>query len=164
MKKARTLLILPCTDHKPYTDSVSWRYAIKKLNGHRDDVDLAAIDCITNPKTGRPFGIVMRKQQWKTVGLDEFPDQSKVPEMISIVRKQLQHHQASYTRIIAYVNVKSYWTVLWTLRREHSVVMLPRLYRNPRNWNSTHARISPRGAFYRDFDQVLHVLNRHNKR
>ena len=152
-------MILPCTDHKPYTESVSWRYVAKKLNGHSGSVDLAAIDCITNPRTGEPFGIVMKDQQWRTVGLDEFPDKSKVERMKTIVSKQLERKRGLYRNTIAYVNVRSYWEVLWDMKEKFQITMLPRLYHHSRNWNSLTAGISPRGAFYRDIDELIQELN-----
>lgn len=159
MKKARTLLILPCTNHKPYTESLTWKYVINKLDGRSDKVELAAIDCITNPETGKPFGLVMKREQSRTLGLDEFPDMAKVHILQTIVERQLRRKRIHYDRIVAYVNVKSYWNVLWQLRDKYSITMLPRLFRKRENWNSAIAGISPRGAFYRDIDELLRFID-----
>jgi hypothetical protein len=133
---------------------------MRKLDGREGIVDLAAIDCITNPKTGKPFGIVMCRDQSKTIGLDEFPDARKISELRTIVGNQLKRRTVKYDKVVAYVNVKSYWNVLWSLRKPYSITMLPRLYRHPRNWNSSVARISPRGAFYRDIGELLRAIDR----
>jgi hypothetical protein len=160
MSNGRTLLILPCTDQKPYSESRTWSYVLGHIGPWRDKIDLAAIDCITNPTDRKPFGIVMEWDEWKTKNLDERPSKDKINTLTEQVFSQLKKADENYSQIVAYVNVKSYWQVLWSLRKEHHIRMLPRLFHDPSNWNSSNARISPRGAFYKYISELTTELNR----
>ncbi len=159
MNNGRTLLILPCTDQKPYSESRTWTYVLRQIGPWRDKIDLAAIDCITNPSSGEPFGLVMEWEEWKTKKLDERPSKDKIPKLRKQIVSQLEQIDGKYEHIFAYVNVRSYWEVLWSLRRVYHIKMLPRLFHNEDNWNSAAAHISPRGAFYKFIDELITRLD-----
>jgi hypothetical protein len=103
----------------------------------------------------------MEWEEWKTKGLDERPSMEKIPELEKRVLTQLDEINGRYDSVVAYVNVKSYWNVLWKLRRKHKIKMLPRLFHDPDNWNSLKAGIGPRGAFYKFIDELTTTLDRH---
>jgi hypothetical protein len=121
---------------------------------------VAAIDCIRNPADKKPFGLVMEWEEWKTERLDERPSMDKIPELEKRVLMQLEKINRNYDRVVAYVNVKSYWNVLWKLRRKYKIKMLPTLFHDCDNWNSMNAKISPRGAFYKHIEELTRELDR----
>lgn len=159
MSNGRTLLILPCTDQKPYSKSRTWSYVLQKVSPWRERIDVAAIDCIRNPADKKLFGLVMEWEEWKTERLDERPSMDKIPELEKCVLTQLERMNGKYDRIVAYVNVKTYWNVLWKLRRKYKIKMLPYLFHDSDNWNSANANISPRGAFYKFIGELITTLD-----
>jgi len=159
MTSKRTLLILPCTDQKPYSKSRTWSYVQQKLAPWREYIDIAAIDCIANPADGKPFGLVMEWEEWKTQGLDERPSRDKITPLQRRVQERLDEINGKYCQIVAYINVKSYWEVLWKLRRRYHIRMLPRVFHNGENWKSSIAGVSPRGAFYKYVRELTITLS-----
>jgi len=159
MSSGRTLLILPCTDQKPYSKSRTWSYVLEQIAPWREKIDIAAIDCIPNPIDREPFGLVMEWEEWKTKKLDERPCKDKIPQLRRQVTRKLETMNGRYGQMVAYVNVRCYWEVLWSLRRVYRIKMLPRLFHNSENWNSSTARISPRGAFYKYIGELTTTLD-----
>ena len=143
---------------KPYTAAPTWRYVLKRIGPLRAHLELAAIDCITNPKTGKPFGIVHEKEQHLTIGLDERPNERKLPLLIRAVRDKLRLLASRYNYIIAYINVKVYWKALLAVRDEFKIILLPSLYYKEENWDVRRSRIGPRGAFYVYIEELVNTL------
>ena len=154
--KNKVLLILPCTKKKPYTAAPTWKFILKHLEPWKKFVELAAVDCITNPKTGKPFGIVLAKEQHLTIDKDERPDPNKLPILISEIRKKLKKLSKNYRFIVAYVNVKAYWKALEAVKDEFNICMLPSVYRNPENWN--HIGIGPIGMFKKAVGELTNTI------
>jgi len=102
----------------------------------------------------------MEREQWKTIGLDELPSRDKVPALKIRVQAQLNRMNGGYCCVLAYVNVRSYWEVLWSLRKQFPIKMLPKIFHNGSNWNSTVAGIGPRGAFYKYIGELTATLGR----
>jgi len=125
-------------------------------------VDLAAIDCITNPTTGLPFGIVAKRSQRLTIGKDEKPDPDKFDPLVKEIKRKLRKMSSRYDRMISYLNVRSYWDALESVREEFDITMLPRVYANHKRWNSKKLRMGPIGMFktkiydlVREIDQTV---------
>jgi len=154
----KVLLILPCTAVKPYSASPTWKYVLKKIAPLRAYVELAAIDCITNPKTGKPFGIVHEKEQYLTIRLDERPNPRKLSILIPAIRSKLKLLASRYDYIIAYINVKVYWKALLAVRDEFKITLLPSLYYKEENWDVKKSGIGPRGAFYVYVGELVNTL------
>lgn len=155
----RVLLILPCTNIKPYSSSPTWRYILERLKPCREAIDFAAIDCITNPRTGRPFGIVPVSEENQVVGLDEKPDPKKLPSLIEEVRSKLWDLRDDYLKTIAYINVRAYWEALSNLAEEFEITLLPSVYRNARSWSVEAIGASPQGVFRKYVGELLAELS-----
>jgi len=54
--RRKVLLLLPCTNKKPYSKAPTWKFIMSRIGPWLDHVDMAAVDCITNHKTKKPFG------------------------------------------------------------------------------------------------------------
>ena len=154
----RILLILPCTKVKPYTSSPTWGYVITHIEPWLNRIDLAAIDCITNPKTGTPFGLVPVPEQRLAVGLDEKPDPKKFEPLVEAVRHRLTRLKTRYLEILAYVNVKVYWQTLAELADEFGIVLLPSVYRGKTNWSVDAVGASPLGIFRIYVDELVREI------
>jgi len=153
--KTKTLLILPCTNIKPYSHSPTWHYILERLKPCHETIDFAAIDCITNPQTGKPFGIVPMSEEDKVVGLDEKPDLRKLPSLIEEVRSKLWELQGDYLRMIAYINVRAYWEALAQVAEEFEITLLPSVYRNAKSWSVEAIGASPPGVFRKYIWELL---------
>ena len=149
------LLILPCTNVKPYTKSPSWRYVLDHLEPWRQHISLAAIDCITNPSTGKPFGIVPVSEEDKVVGLDEKPNPQKLPALVESIRTGLAQIRSEHGTIIAYVNVKSYWQALEEVAEEFNIHLLPSAYRKTSDWSVANIGASPLGVFRKCVNELV---------
>jgi len=157
-RERKVLLLLPCTNKKPYYESPSWRYIISRIEPWRNNVDLGAVDCIIDPSTGLPYGIVMEWEQEVTVGKDAYPSPQKILELEEQIRRRLEKLGPYYTDIVAYINVKTYWEALEIVRSEFDIEMLPTVFNDKRNWNSSYSRMSPRGIFYKYVAELQNKL------
>lgn len=129
---------------------------MKHLGPWKKYVSLAAVDCITDPKTGKPFGIVTVENQHLTINRDEKPDPSKLPVLVQEVRKKLKKLSKNYDHIIAYINVKAYWKALEQIQDEFEICMLPKAYRNLKKWNN--AKIGPIGMFKTSVGELVETI------
>lgn len=152
-------MILPCTNVKPYSNSPSWRYILQHLEPWRESIDFAAIDCITNPITGRPFGIVPVSEEDKIVGLDEKPDLRKLPTLVKEVRTKLGDLHNNYQKMIAYINVRAYWEALSQVAEEFEIALLPSVYRNARSWSVEAIGASPPGVFRKYIGELVKEIS-----
>lgn len=123
-----------------------------------NQVDLVAVDCIINPETGTPFGIVPMSEENKVVGLDEKPDPKKLESLVTSVRDGLQRIKNGH-RAVAYVNVRTYWQALNTVADEFEICMLPSVYRNASSWSVEAIGASPQGVFRKYVDELLAELS-----
>jgi 7-cyano-7-deazaguanine tRNA-ribosyltransferase len=146
-KNARVLLLLPCTNKKPYTEAPTWKFIAKHIEPWHNQVDIAAVDCITNPVNGLPFGIVTQQEQYLTVDKDERPSPEKIPVLIEEIRKKLDLLSPQYDHIISYINVKSYWKAIEALKTDYNIKMLPRAYMKDENWKGKVSHMGPIGMF-----------------
>jgi len=151
---------LPCTNVKPYTRSPTWRFILDRLEPWRESISLAAIDCITDPTTGRPFGIVPVSEEDKVVGLDEKPNPKKVPALVESVRAGLTRIRDDHRAFVAYVNVKSYWQVLEEVADEFSIELLPSVYRGAQSWDVQRIGLSPPGAFRKYIGELIDEISK----
>lgn len=160
-KKGKVLLLLPCTNKKPYTEAPTWRFIMKQIKPWLGQVDLAAVDCITNPKTNKPFGIVTQRQQHLTIGKDERPDPEKLPALTIEIRKKLDRLTPKYSHVVSYLNVKSYWNAIAQVSEEFGIEMLPTVYRVNKVWNSKALHSGPIGIFKREVPELRQVLTKY---
>jgi predicted RNA-binding protein len=157
----KLLVLLPCTNKKPYTEAPTWKFVLKHLSPYLEHVDIAAVDCITNPRTGLPFGIVSRRSQRLTVGKDERPDPKKLESLVKEIRRQLRRRSYRYDRIVSYLNVKSYWKALDEVRDEFEIKMLPKIYAKNDVWNSKKLHMGPIGMFRTEIGDLVTEVKRH---
>jgi hypothetical protein len=148
-KRREVLLLLPCSQIKPYEKAPTWRYIAKSISPWRNHVDVGAIDCIVCPISGKPYGIVMEWEQDLTVSRDEKPTRNNFPSLVEQIARRLEILSPRYDRILSYLNVRVYWDAVQSLQARFAIRMLPRIFQDSRNWNSAHAGIGPRGAFYK---------------
>ena len=156
----RVLLILPCTNIKPYSRSPTWHYILERLKPWHEAIDFVAIDCITNPQTGKPFGIVPMSEEDMVVGLDEKPDLKKLPSLIEEVRSKLCELRSDYLRTIAYINVRAYWEALAQVAEEFEITLLPSVYRNAKSWSVEAIGASPLGVFRKYANELVQELEK----
>jgi len=159
-KNAEVLLLLPCTNKKPYTEAPTWKYVMKNIGPWLNAVDLAAVDCITDPLTGLPFGIVTESEQYLTIDKDEKPSPEKIPVLVEQIRNKLKLLSPHYNHIISYINVKSYWKAVEAVQPEFDIKMLPKMYMNEKNWNSKICRMGPIGMFKIAIDELRKEIMR----
>jgi len=155
------LLLLPCTNKKPYSEAPTWKFIMKRIEPWLDHVDLAAVDCIINPRTNKPFGIVTRRQERLTVGKDERPDPAKLPGLTIEIRKKLERLSPKYTQVVSYLNVKTYWQAVQALSDDFGIEMLPSIYHKNENWNGKIAHSGPIGVFKREVPELQEALTRY---
>ena len=153
-EKPRILLLLPCTNRKPYITAPSWKYVLKHIEPWRDYIALAAVDCIKDPSTGLPFGIVGEWEQELTVTKDELPNPQKIDSLVAQIRKKLRELVRNYDYVIAYINVKTYWKALERLGNEFNIKMLPSVFKGEKNWNGKICHASPIGVFKREIVEL----------
>ena len=156
--RRRVLLLLPCTNKKPYTDAPTWKFIMRRIEPWMGQVDIAAVDCITNPKTNRPFGIVTRSQQQLTVGRDERPDPAKLPALTQEIQKKLRRLSPKYSHVVSYLNVKTYWKAVEAVSDDFDIEMLPSIYHKNENWNGKIAHSGPIGVFKREVPELQQTL------
>jgi hypothetical protein len=153
------LLILPCSAVKPYVESPTWRYVIHHIDKWRKNIDLVAIDCITDPRTGRPFGIVGEWEQHLTLNLDEKPNNAKYPLLQPVVKEKLSDLVPYYNSVISYLNVKLYWKTIESVRDDFQITMLPKKFRGRRSWDSKRLKMTPRNIFYHQISELTGALD-----
>jgi len=159
-ERDRILLILPCTKRKPYSSSPTWRFIIDHIGPELDHIELAAIDCITNPITGKPFGIVPMSEEHMVVGLDETPDPEKLGSLVEAVRIRLTSIRSRFRVIVAYINVRAYWHALEEVADEFGICLLPSVYRGAESWDTGQIGASPLGVFRKYVDELLNEISR----
>jgi len=159
-ERGKILLILPCTSTKPYSSSPTWRYIIKRIEPWRDCIDLAAIDCITNPVTGKPFGIVPASKEDLVIGLDEKPNSKKLGPLVESVKVGLTCIRHRFQTIIAYINVKTYWQALEGIAEEFGICLMPSIYRNASSWSADSVGASPPGVFRKYINELVDEISR----
>jgi hypothetical protein len=151
---------LPCTNKKPYTDGPTWKFVLRHLEPYEGHLDIAAVDCITNPRTGLPYGIVSRRNQRLTVGKDERPDPRKFDPLVKEIRRKLRRMSTRYDRVISYLNVRLYWNAVESIRDEFDITMLPRIYARNKVWNSKKLRMGPIGMFKTEIHDLVHEVEK----
>jgi predicted RNA-binding protein len=164
MRRKPVLLLLPCTNKKPYAASSSWRFVLNHVGRYRDTFDVAAVDCITNRRTGKPFGIVHERQQRLVVGRDERPDPEKLDDLVVEIEKKLARLAPRYEHIIAYLNVKTYWRAIEKVQDQFNITMLPKAYRGRESWNSHTLHMGPIGMFKKSINQLEKEIEANSSR